>query len=250
MKRSRDAAALIRRSTARLYGKANSKWPEVDGWNEYKHRETERFILRTGSKILQNARCILDAGAGDSAYEWMPSTCISLDRHHSQISEKRNAVVGNVERMPFTNGYFNLVVCIGSVLNYASAAETLNEFARITAAGGHIYLHFETSTSFEHLFNTGWGASVHLVRTTNASRPDYIWVYSPKYVRALLAGLHFKVIQSARFHTLSALCCRLGISQTRAHRFARFDRAAALLNYFSDDVVILAQKVEGAVDET
>ena len=243
MKRSRDASALIRRSAARLYGKASSNWPKGDGWNEYKHQETERFILRTGSKILQNAKHVLDAGAGDGAYEWMPSTCISLDRHYLQISQKRNAVVGDVERMPFTDCYFDLVVCIGSVLNYASAAETLNEFARITAAGGYIYLHFETSTSFEHLFSPAWGASVYLTRTTNASRTDYVWVYSPKYILALLAGLQFKVIQSARFHTLSALCCRLGISQTGAYRLARLDWVAAPLNYFSDDVVILAQKV-------
>jgi hypothetical protein len=242
MKRSRDPSALIRRSAARLYGKAGSNWPKSDDWNEYKHQETERFILRTGLKILQNANRILDAGAGDSAYEWMPSSCISLDRHRLQIFQKRNAVVGDVERMPFTSGYFDLVVCIGSVLNYASAAETLNEFARVTASGGYIYLHFETSTSFEHLFNPAWGASVYLTKTTNASRTDYVWVYSPKYILALLAGLQFRVIQSTRFHTLSALCCRLGISQTWAHPLARLDRAAALLGYFSDDVVILAQK--------
>jgi hypothetical protein len=243
MKRSRNASALIRRSVARLYGKANSNWPKGDAWNEHKHQETERFILRTGSKILQNAKHVLDAGAGNSSYEWMPATCISLDRHYRQISKKQKAVVGNVERMPFADYYFDLVVCIGSVLNYASAAETLNEFARITAAGGYIYLHFETSTSFEHLLSPVWGASVSLAKTTNASRADYVWVYSPKYILALLAGLQFKVIQSARFHTLSALCCRLGISQTKAYRLARLDRFVAPLGYFADDAVILAQKI-------
>ena len=199
--------------------------------------------MRTGSKILQSAKHILDAGAGDSSYDWMPPTCISLDRHHPQISRKLNAVVADVEQMPFSDGYFDLLVCIGSVLNYASAAEALNEFARVTASGGYIYLHFETSTSFEHLFKPAWGASVYLTKTTNAARTDYVWVYSPKYILALLAGLKFRIIQSARFHTLSVLFCRFGISQTHAHRLARFDRAAAPLSYFSDDVVILAQKV-------
>jgi SAM-dependent methyltransferase len=243
MKPPRDPSALIRRSAARLYGKINSNWPQNDRWNEYKHQETQRFILRTGSVILQSSKRALDAGAGDSVYEWMPPNCVSLDRHLKQLGQKNNAVVGDAERMPFSDGSFDLVICIGSVLNYVSAAEALNEFARITSRGGYIFLHFETSTSFEHIFKSAWGASVHLNKTTNASRTDFVWVYSPKYILSLLTALRFNVIKSSRFHVISALLCRLGIPQRHAHHFARLDRMAPFLHHFSDDVVILAQKI-------
>jgi SAM-dependent methyltransferase len=242
MKPPRDASALIQRSAARLYGKISSNWPQNDQWNEYKHQETQRFILRTGSAILLSAKRALDAGAGDSVYEWMPQNCVSLDRHHKQLSQKNNAIVGDVERMPFSDDCFDLIICIGSVLNYVSAAEALNEFARVTSSGGCIFLHFETSTSFEHLFKSAWGSSVHPNKTTNASRTDFVWVYSPKYILSLLTALRFNVIKIARFHVISALLCRLGVQQRHAHHFARLDRMAPFLKYFSDDVVILAQK--------
>jgi hypothetical protein len=243
MKPPRDPSALIRRSAARLYGKITSEWPQIDGWNEYKHQETQRFILRAGSVILQSAKRTLDAGAGDSVYEWMPPNCVSLDRHRKQLSQKNSAVVGDVERMPFSDGCFDLLICIGSVLNYVSAAEALSEFSRTTSRGGHIFLHFETSTSFEQLFRSAWGSSVYLNRTTNASRTDFVWVYSPKYIFSLLTALRFNVIKSTRFHVISALLSRLGTPQRHAHHFARLDRMAPFLNYFSDDIVILAQKV-------
>ena len=115
----------------------------MDGWNEHKHRETERFILRTGSEILTSATRVLDAGSGNSVYEWMPPNHVSLDRYRSQLEQKHNAIVADVERMPFSDGCFDLVICIGSVLNYVSAAEALSEVARVTRRGGRLYLHFE-----------------------------------------------------------------------------------------------------------
>lgn len=140
MKRSRDPSILIRRSARRLYGSTRSNWPEYDGWNDHKHRQTEQFILRTGSQLLQRCKQALDAGAGNSVYSWMPSTCVSLDRHKIQVVRKPNAVVGDIERLPFHDNAFDLVICIGSVLNYVSAAEALNEIARVTAPAGRLYL--------------------------------------------------------------------------------------------------------------
>lgn len=242
MKRPRDHTSLIRKSARRLYGKANPDWPRPDGWNDYKHEETERFILTTGPKILSNSKRALDAGAGDSVYEWMPSNHISLDRYESQLSQKEHAVVSDLELMPFRDGCFDIVICIGSVLNYVSAAEALSEIARVTTSGGHLYLHFETSTSFEHLFKATWGASVRLNKTINSSRTDFVWIYSPKYILALLNSLQFKVIKISRFHILSALCLRIGIAQKYANYLSRLDGLASVFGYFSDDIVILAEK--------
>jgi SAM-dependent methyltransferase len=242
MQRSRDPSVLIRRSARRLYGRAASNWPEYDGWNDHKHRKTEQFILETGAEILRGSHQALDAGAGDSVYGWMPSACISLDRHGIQLIGKAKAVVADIERLPFSDGTFDLVICIGSVLNYVSAAEALNELARVTASTGYLYLHFETSTSFEQVLKPTWGATATLNRTVNAARTDFVWIYSPKYIMTLLKALEFKIVATTRFHILSALAYRIGLSQRYAYQIARLDRAASLLDHFADDMIILAQK--------
>lgn len=231
-----------------MYSGTSSNWPAGDGWNAYKRKRIGDFIVQTGTQILKNARRILDAGAGDTEYEWMPSR-VSLDRHYFQLHQKENAVVGDIEQMPFADGSFDLVVCVGSVLNYASAAETLSEISRVTARNGFAYIHFESSKSFEQLFLHSWGAAAVLNKTINGTRDDYIWIYSPEYIASLLRGLDFNVVASARFHILSSLCCRFGVAQTYAHYAARLDWLGSFLRRLSDDMIILAQRGGRAIDE-
>lgn len=241
MQRFRDPSGLIRRSARRLYAATSSNWPERDGWNVYKRKRIGDFIVRTGSGILKPAETILDAGAGDTEYSWMPP-CISLDRYRFQLSQKTNAIVGDVERMPFADSAFDLVVCVGSVLNYVSAAETLSEIARVTKRNGYAYIHFESSTSFEQLFLRSWSAWATMNKTVNGARSDYVWIYSPTYIFALLRTLDFDIVETASFHILSSFLCRWDMSQAYAHYAARLDQLSQLLKNFADDMIILARK--------
>jgi SAM-dependent methyltransferase len=242
MHRSRDQSRIIRRSARRLYGSVHTDWPPRDGWNEYKSAQIERFIVKTGLPLISAASNVLDAGCGDGAYSWMPRGTVKLDRYYEQIRMQPNALIGDLERLPFRNGSFDLIFCIGSVLNYVSVIEALNELARVTAARGYLYLHFETSSSFEQIFSRSWNAPAYLNKTVNASRTDYIWIYSPSYIFQILSALGFRIIKTNRFHILSALFSKFGMPQDRAYRLARLDRAVPWLNFFADDVVILAEK--------
>lgn len=242
MQHRRNAATLVRQSARRIYANSGFDTRAIDGWNEYKYKRTEQFILRSGSSILCKSRATLDAGAGERVYDWMPSNRISLDRYLVQISKKRWAIVADLELLPFPDKSFDLAFCIGSAINYVSAAEALNELARVIVPGGHLFLHFETSTSFEQLFKPAWGASAHLNRTVNASHTDLVWIYSPKYIRNLLKGLQFRVLSEDRFHIFSSLCSRLGMPQQHAHKFSQLDHFSLFLKSFADDVVILAER--------
>jgi hypothetical protein len=42
--------------------------------------------------------------------------------------------------------------------------KALGELARVAAPSAQLYLHFETSSSFEHVFNAGWNAPNFLNR--------------------------------------------------------------------------------------
>jgi SAM-dependent methyltransferase len=243
MRPLRDPSRIIRRSARRLYGTIHSDWPPLkDGWNDYKFSRIEQFVIDTGYHLLSSSSNILDAGCGIGVYEWMPSRAVNLDLCFTQIHGRPNAVVSDLEHLPFRDGTFDLIFCIGSVLNYVSALEALNELSRVIAASGRLYLHFETSSSFEHIFKHSWNAPAFLNKTVNASRSDYIWIYSPNYIFKILNVLGFKIVKTANFHILSTLLGKLGMPQKTTYKLAHLDRVVPWLNFFADDIIILAEK--------
>ena len=243
MRPLRDPSRIIRRSARRLYGTIHTDWPPLeDGWNDYKFSRIEEFVVDTGSHLLPSSSNILDAGCGIGVYEWMPSRAVNLDLCFTQIHGRPNAVVADLEHLPFRDETFDLIFCIGSVFNYVSALECLNELARVITVSGHLYLHFETSSSFEHVFKRSWNAPAFLNKTVNASRSDYVWIYSLSYIFQILNVLGFKIVQISHFHILSTLFVKFGMPQKMAYKLARLDRIIPWLRFFADDVIILAEK--------
>jgi SAM-dependent methyltransferase len=233
---------VVRQSADRMYSDGQIIWHDFDRWHLHTRAEIEKFIERTGTELLRDARSVLDAGCGRDGYEWMPVRAVSLDRFYEQVRHRSRPTAGDLEALPFADAAFDLVVCVGSVLNYVSALEAINELARVTRKRGHIFLQFETSSSFEQIGRRSWNASAKLNTTVNSDRTDHIWIYSPKYVQSALAAAGFRVIQSRRFHVLSALLTRLGVPHQTAALAARFDRAAWCLNGFADNLIVLAEK--------
>ena len=103
-------------------------------------------------------------------------------------------------------------------------------------------IHFETSTSFEHLGGRRWGDPAVRLQTINGGKPDSIWIYRPTFLLRAMDGVGLKVLQTHRFHILSALGLRIGLSQQHAAPLATLDRLAGALGAFSDDIILLAEK--------
>ncbi len=241
MVRSEDEA-LIRGSAERLYGKGQAIWDPADEWNVRKRGAIDAFAKCHATALLARSQTILDAGCGSQPYDWMPARAVGLDRFWMQVAGRPNAVAGDLTRLPLASASMDTVVCVASVLNYVSAAEGIGEMARVTRQGGHLLLHFETSSSFDHLGTPRWRRSAARLETLNGGRTDTIWVYRPAYIRALLAANGFRIVREQRFHILSALGLRLGLSQQNAARLAALDPGLGLASAFADDVILLAEK--------
>jgi SAM-dependent methyltransferase len=237
-----DGAATVRHSADQLYGDGQQIWSAADRWNCHKRESIERFILETSASSAQPHR-VLDAGSGNTTYCWMPTNRTSIDRFYRQVEGKNGAVVCDIESLPFSDGSYDLIFCIGSVLNYVSALETIGELSRVLKTGGRLYLHFESSASFEQIGKRSWNAPVHFSKTINSSRTDHIWIYSPGYIFRALISARLRVLKRRRFHILSALLLRLGASQNCAALAGMFDRSTPFLGSFADDVIVLAEKI-------
>jgi hypothetical protein len=114
---------------------------------------------------------------------------------------------------------------------------------RVTKTGGHILLHFESSSSFEHIGRRRWNKSIALVETINAGKTEKIWTYSPHFVIAIMEAYGFIARASGAFHIASSMVNRLGWRQPVAAVAARFDRYVQALRYLADDQIILAEKI-------
>jgi SAM-dependent methyltransferase len=237
----RTQSAIVRRSASNLYGKGQKIWDSSDRWNTHKKERIERFVLETNDP--DKSASVLDAGAGNTIYSWMPQKRVSTDRFYSQLANKRDAVVCDLEMLPFGDESFDLVFCIGAVINYVSALEAINELSRVTKSGGRLYLHFESSSSFEQLGRSSWNASAHLHNTINASRADNIWIYSPEFIYQALRATRFTIVKTESFHILSALLLRLGFSQNRAALGGLIDHGSFFIRKFADDIIVLAEKI-------
>ncbi|WP_322515524.1 class I SAM-dependent methyltransferase [Rhodopseudomonas palustris] len=232
---------LVRQSAERLYQEGQPIWSPDDRWNVYKRSRISKFATMLAKPIIDAAPRILDAGCGSEPYSWLPERTVSFDKFHGQIKGRSSPVAGDLERLPFGDRTFDLVVCVASVLNYVSAAEAIQELSRVVRPGGHLLIHYETSTSFEHLFSSRWGKPVVRIDTINNGEDDTLWVYNPNYINALLGANGFRIVKDDHFHILSALALRFGLKQGPAAFFASADRFVGAAWMFSDDVITLVE---------
>lgn len=233
---------VIKASAEQLYGSGQPIWHPGDAWNQRVRLEIDRFGRRHAAPLLRRARTVLDVGCGSEPYEWLPPDRVSVDRFEGQLRGAPNGVVADIEALPFGDCEFEFVVSVGAVINYASAAEAIRELARVTKVGGGLLLQFETSTSFEHAMTGRRGSSALRVQTANAGRPETLWVYNPEYVCRLLSRGGFHIRCTRRFHILSALGLRLGLSHQRAARLSALDGGFGWLGSFADNIILLAER--------
>lgn len=231
----------IRRSASARYAAGDQIWSSSDKWNTWKRRGIERYC-RQELKVAAPHAAILNAGSGSHRYQWLPDRAVNLDRFPAQVMHLPNPVVGELEALPFDDAAFDLVVCVGSVLNYASAIEAIAELARVLKPGGMLVLHYETSNSAEHFGTKLWGRDVAPLRTINNGKPDMVWVYSRTFMRRAITRNGIAIVREQGFHIGSAVLLRMGLSQQLAAPAAGLDRLLKPLAMFADDVILTGRK--------
>jgi SAM-dependent methyltransferase len=195
------------------------------------------------SDLIQSERqTILNIGSSSTPYKWMPPETINADLFYKQLTYMGLPVAADCEKLPFRNEAFDIVLCIGSVINYCSALEALIEISRVTKRNGYAMIHYESSNSLENIFTKRWRGNIIKLNTLNSKIEDHIWIYSNNYIESAVREIGFNVIERRGFHILSSLALRFGVPQATASRLAVLDRIFGYDSNLSDDVIILCQK--------
>lgn len=211
----------------KLYEEAESVWPTNDKWHGYVHKKTTKIVekwSRSNSNFL-----ILNAGSGGTTYN------ISGEMYHVDICEKnikdfKHYYVGNIDNLPYDNNFFDLIICVGSVLNYCSHLDKIfKEFYRVLKKNGHVILEYEKSNSAEFKKTNNYGLNSFKAQFDYNNQKHELTIYSSKYVNDKMNKNGFTLRKKYWLHILS--CVNLGekLNYQKAAKWAFFDNLTQFL---------------------
>lgn len=237
----------IKRHAKQLFERLVNPWPENDRWSIHTRATIRTFVrdfVASCAALGPNTRT-LNVGSHGNSYGVDIGDHVHVDIAESSLGAVRLACVADAEALPFPDSTFELTLCVGSVVNYCSAARAIGELSRVLKPGGYLLLEFETSESPEFAGTEDFGKDVAVVHTFYNGSSERIYVYSRAYVEGSLAARGINVIKSKRFHLLSPLVYRVTRHERFASLFGVLDRVVSRITgppRTSANLFIAAQK--------
>ncbi len=198
-------------------------WPETDIWHSYTYKILHKHIQDYIDNLqLERSQILLNAGCGKTTYKSC-ATIIQMDIIEDYVNTFENYLVGSIEKIPLQNCSVDCVICVGSVINYVDIQKAMSEFSRILKPNGILILEFERSNSAEFLFTKKYAKTVFMQTYRYNNQTHYLWMYNEKFVLQLAEFYKFRCNNKYRFHSLSSLLYRFGLSEKKAAKYSKFD---------------------------
>lgn len=230
---------------AKSYDLIQNIWPINDKWHTYNQQQIVNSLKHAGLLSIPNESKILNAGSGGSAYSMNESNMYHVDLAASKIINKKHCHVGNIESLPYDNCFFDVIICVGEVVNYCDAPKVILEFSRVLKKDGILILEYESTNTLELIFRKEFNCPRLLWETFYQGHPEWIWYYSDDYIINLLSIYSFNVLNNYQFHILSILVYRFTHNPNFSYYFSFFDPICRLLPWirrYGSNTIILARK--------
>jgi ubiquinone/menaquinone biosynthesis C-methylase UbiE len=181
-------------------------WPDTDAWSAHTKQNIGEFV---GHLVDRSSATILNAGCGGNDYSLSANWVVNLDISLRQCQALQRAVVGDIETIPFTDNHFDVVICVGAVLNYSEPYSAIPELIRVTKPSGLIIVDFETTHTAELLFSRDWGKRVSVIERDYAGRLDKTFLFSTYHISRILYQFGAEIVTTRYYHTATALWRRI-----------------------------------------
>ena len=214
-----------------------------DRWHSYTDSKTKALLARyLGHPNRSRENWLLNAGAGvyQIGYDgWLE---IDVDLFATPIAGMARAVCANIQELPFPDGWFDAVVCVGEVLAYCDPPKAIRELARVLAPGGRLICDFGSTLGFRHWLRPTLGKAAALIEVEYNGLPEKTWVYDPRYIRQLMKRFGFRIRAQVGTHSWSALARRLGFNLTHSLATQRAFEWLPLATPWSETITLVADR--------
>ena len=188
---------------------------------------------------------ILNAGSGGETCGLPEDQIYHLDICAKNLPSSARTFVGDVHDPPFADSFFDITVCVGSVLNYCDAAVAIGSLARVTKPGGKLFVEFECSWALDYLFRKEFKKNVALAETFYDTHKVRLWSFSESFIEGILSASGFNVVKRSHAHLFSSLVQRITGNPNFAARFFCLDRLLRripMLSSYCSNVIFFCEK--------
>ena len=230
------------KATRDFYESVNNVWPVNNPWHDVSQKEIREEISKLSIQV--NNIKVLNAGSGGNDYN-LKCNMYNIDVVAGVNSSLPNFTLGSIEQMPYDNCFFDIIICVGSVINYCDAAKSISEFSRVLKSNGLLILEFESSYGYEYLHTDAYMKNVAKVTCQYLGKEHRLWVYSPKYISNLLKCNNFCIRKQNQFHILSSYMYSKRKDENKSAKFAKYDVFLKHIPYIknhSSNIIYKCQK--------
>jgi len=229
---------------AQKYNSLDEIWSREDKWHSRTSQTIQQFISDYVAPLPEAKGNILNAGSAGNAYGLAEEHMIHLDIAAEKIAHLPNSITGSIEQIPVKANEFDLIVCVGSVLNYNDPMKVFEEFDRVLRPGGYLVIEFENSNTLELIFTKDYNKKAIFVKTFYyGSEP--LWYYSDTWIKEIIDIHRLAIVRTSKFHFLSPFIYRFVKDENKAGPFMWFDRIfkrIPILKNISSNTILLIRK--------
>jgi len=205
--------------------------PFDNSWYDITQKRTHQRLREWLKNKIKAKTLILNAGSGGADYGIKDGVMIHLDIVEGLVNVHEKYLVASIDCIPCDDNLFDIVICVGSVLNYADVFMSIKELSRVLKPSGVLILEFERSNSAEFLFTKNQNKNVVFCDSKYGEQYHKFWIYDEKFVCNILENYDMKIKKKYRFHVVSALVFRITKSEKMAAAFAFLDHCCSFFSY-------------------
>ena len=231
---------------AKKYNSIQEIWSEEDKWHLRLKIMIDSFVLDfKNDHPLQESIAILNAGSAGYSYGFEEINMLHVDIAGDKISHLPHFLISTIENMPVDNERFDLIICLGTVINYCDPIKVFSEFNRVLKKGGYLLIDFENSRTFELIGTKEFNKNAAFVETFYNKQIEKMWYFSESFIRNLSGTLNFNILNFNRCHYISPLIYKFSKNENAAAWFSRFDAFFSFIPIFNKicaNVIFALQK--------
>ncbi|QQL50259.1 class I SAM-dependent methyltransferase [Mucilaginibacter ginkgonis] len=229
-------------AVAEKYNHLEIIWDEKDKWHTHTKAMINAFIKKVLITFDIKEWKILNAGSAGYSYDLEEKNILHVDIAAKRLENLKNSLVADIQKIPLRDQQFDLIICVGSVINYCDPPAVLKEFKRLLKTDGKMILEFENSYTLELIGKKSFNRKAVIVNSFYNGESEKVWFFSEKYILELAALYNFTLVETFRCHILSPLIYRIFKNEQFAAKFAKLDsilRDLPILNKFSSNTICL-----------